>query len=44
VLMADPGRAPSERFLLRAADEGWIVRSTRSPRAGSVSIHRLRRG
>jgi predicted nicotinamide N-methyase len=44
VLLADPGRAPSERFLLRAADEGWIVRSTRSPRANRVWIHRLRRG
>jgi predicted nicotinamide N-methyase len=44
VLLADPGRAPSEGFLLRAADEGWIVRSTRSPRANRVWIHRLRRG
>ena len=44
VLLADPGRAPSERFLLRAADEGWIVRSTHSPRAQRVWIHRLRRG
>ena len=44
VLLADPGRAPSERFLLRAADQGWIVRSTRSPRANRVWIHRLRRG
>jgi predicted nicotinamide N-methyase len=44
VLLADPGRAPSERFLLRAADEGWIVHSTRSPRARRVWIHRLRRG
>ena len=44
VLLADPGRAPSEGFLARAADEGWIVRSTRSPRAKRVWIHRLRRG
>jgi predicted nicotinamide N-methyase len=44
VLLADPGRAPSERFLLHAAEEGWIVRSTRSPRAKRVWIHRLRRG
>jgi predicted nicotinamide N-methyase len=44
VLLADPGRAPSDGFLLRAADEGWIVRSTRSPRANRVWIHRLRRG
>ena len=44
VLLADPGRAPSERFLERARDEGWMVRSTRSPRAQRVWIHRLRRG
>jgi predicted nicotinamide N-methyase len=44
VLLADPGRAPSERFLSRAGDEGWIVRSIRSPRAQRVWIHRLRRG
>ena len=44
VLLADPGRAPSEGFLLRAPGEGWIVRSTRSPRANRVWIHRLRRG
>jgi predicted nicotinamide N-methyase len=44
VLLADPGRAPSERFLSRAGDEGGIVRSTRSPRAQRVWIHRLRRG
>jgi predicted nicotinamide N-methyase len=43
VLLADPGRAPSERFLQRAADEGWILHSTRSPRANRVWIHRLRR-
>jgi len=44
VLLADPGRAPSGRFLERARDEGWMVRSTRSPRAQRVWIHRLRRG
>jgi predicted nicotinamide N-methyase len=44
VLLADPGRAPSERFLERAPDQGWLVRSTRSPRAQRVLIHRLRRG
>jgi predicted nicotinamide N-methyase len=45
VLLADPGRAPSEQFLLTAAaDEGWIVHSSPSPRAKRVSIHRLRRG
>jgi predicted nicotinamide N-methyase len=44
VLLADPGRPPSERFLLRASDEGWIIRSSPSPRARRVWIHRLRRG
>jgi hypothetical protein len=44
VLLADPGRAPSEQFLLRAGDEGWIIHSTSSPRAKRVWIHRLRRG
>jgi predicted nicotinamide N-methyase len=43
VLLADPGRAPSEQFLTGAAESGWIVRSTQSPRAARVSIHRLRR-
>ena len=43
VLLADPGRATSERFLLRAADEGWIVRSSRSPRVRRIWVHRLRR-
>ena len=44
VLLADPGRVPSEGFLARAPEEGWIVHSTASPRAKRVSIHRLRRG
>jgi predicted nicotinamide N-methyase len=44
VLLADPGRAHSEHFLLGAGEQGWIVRSTPSPRARRVSIHRLRRG
>jgi predicted nicotinamide N-methyase len=43
VLLADPGRAPAEDFLARATADGWAVRSTKSPRAGHVSIHRLRR-
>jgi hypothetical protein len=42
VLMADPGRPPSEQFLLGAKDQGWVVRSARSPRAKRVWIHRLR--
>jgi predicted nicotinamide N-methyase len=44
VLLADPGRNPAEEFLLRATEEGWIVRSILSPRAQRVSIHRLRLG
>ena len=44
VLLADPGRVPSENFLARAPEAGWIVHSTASPRAKRVSIHRLRRG
>jgi hypothetical protein len=44
VLLSDPGRAHSAGFLERAAEDGWIIRSTASPRAQRVSIHRLRRG
>ena len=44
VLVADPGRAHSAGFLERASEDGWIIRSTASPRAQRVSIHRLRRG
>jgi hypothetical protein len=44
VLLADPGRAHTEGFLERASEDGWIIRSTASPRAQRVSIHRLRRG
>jgi predicted nicotinamide N-methyase len=44
VLLADPGRAPSEQFLSRAVEDGWMVRSSPSPRSTRVSIHRLRRG
>jgi predicted nicotinamide N-methyase len=42
VLIADPGRRTADVFLERAADE-WHLRTTGSPRAGRVSIHRLRR-
>ena len=42
VLIADPGRAPAERFLELAPAE-WHVRSTGSPRAARARIHRLRR-
>ncbi|MGH2744799.1 MAG: class I SAM-dependent methyltransferase, partial [Thermoleophilaceae bacterium] len=41
VLIADPARAPAERFLERAP-ERWHVRSTGSPRAARTRIHRLR--
>ena len=37
VLLADPGRVPSEGFLARAPEEGWIVRSTAQP-AGQASL------
>lgn len=43
VLLADPGRAPSESFLVGAAQQGWTVRSAPSPRAKHVWIHRMRR-
>ena len=43
VLLADPGRAHSAGFLERATENGWIIRSTHSPRAQRVSIHRMRR-
>jgi predicted nicotinamide N-methyase len=40
VLIADPGRAPAERFLERAP-AAWRVRTTDSPRAARARIHRL---
>jgi predicted nicotinamide N-methyase len=43
VLLADPGRVPAERFLARAEEQGWTIRSVASPRAKRVLIHRLRR-
>jgi predicted nicotinamide N-methyase len=42
VLIADPGRIPAADFLERAAKD-WHLRTTGSPRAGRVSIHRLQR-
>jgi predicted nicotinamide N-methyase len=42
VLIADPGRIPAADFLERAAED-WHLRTTGSPRAGRVSIHRLQR-
>ena len=44
VLLADPGRGPLRAFPRAASEDGWIIRSTASPRAQRVSIHRLRRG
>ena len=44
VLLADPGRARQTRVPRAGARRGWIIRSTRSPRAPPSSIHRLRRG
>jgi predicted nicotinamide N-methyase len=41
VLIADPGRAPAERFL-ELAPGRWELRSTGSPRAARTRIHRLR--
>ena len=41
VLIADPRRAPAERFLERA-EERWELRSSDSPRAARARIHRLR--
>jgi predicted nicotinamide N-methyase len=42
VLIADPGRAPAERFV-EQAPAGWHLKSTGSPRSARVRIHRLRR-
>lgn len=42
VLIADPQRAPAERFLERAA-AGWHVRTTGSSRSERTRIHHLRR-
>ena len=41
ILLADPGRAPSERFL-EGAREHFDVTTTMSPRFPRVAIHRLR--
>ena len=43
VLLADPRRAPAERFLAAAGDGVWTIRSIPSPRSPRVLIHRLRR-
>ena len=41
ILLADPGRAPSDRFL-ESARAGFEVITTMSPRFPRVAIHRLR--
>jgi predicted nicotinamide N-methyase len=41
ILLADPGRAPSDRFL-ESARAGFEVTTTMSPRFPRVAIHRLR--
>jgi predicted nicotinamide N-methyase len=41
VLIADPSRAPAERFL-ELAPERWEFWSSKSPRAARTRIHRLR--
>ena len=41
LLIADPVRAPAERFL-ELAQERWLIASTGSPRAARTRIHRLR--
>ncbi|MGH2804629.1 MAG: class I SAM-dependent methyltransferase [Thermoleophilaceae bacterium] len=42
VLIADPGRAPAERFLEEARSR-WHVRSTSTPHGALAAVHRLRR-
>ena len=41
VWLADPGRAPAERFL-RDAAASWSIRSTRDAAGPRVRVHRLR--
>jgi hypothetical protein len=41
VLIADPQRAPAERFLQGAAAD-WQIRTTGSARSERARIHRLR--
>jgi predicted nicotinamide N-methyase len=43
VLIADPQRAASGAFLERVADDGWLLKTTGTPRSERVLIHRLRR-
>jgi predicted nicotinamide N-methyase len=43
VLIADPQRAAAARFLERVQGEGWLLKTTGTPRSERVRIHRLRR-
>ena len=43
VLIADPQRAAAARFLERVEGEGWLLKTTGTPRSERVRLHRLRR-
>ena len=43
VLLADPQRAAAARFLERVESEGWVLKTTGTPRSERVRIHRMRR-
>jgi len=43
VLIADPQRAAAGRFLERVEGEGWVLKTTGTPRSERVRLHRLRR-
>jgi predicted nicotinamide N-methyase len=43
VLIADPQRAAAARFLERVENEGWLLKTTGTPRSERVRVHRLRR-
>jgi predicted nicotinamide N-methyase len=43
VLIADPQRAAAARFLEQVESEGWLLKTTGTPRSERVRIHRLRR-
>ena len=43
VLITDPQRPAAGAFLDRVEDEGWVLKTTGTPRSERVRIHRLRR-
>jgi predicted nicotinamide N-methyase len=43
VLIADPQRAAAAAFLDHVEDQGWVLKTTGTPRSERVRIHRLRR-